>query len=252
MTLNIIIGNDSEITLKRMEQYVNKFIMGNKLDAKILLSTQNTEKVLYYSKNHFREINIYILDITHSDDTNIIGMARFIRKNEPHAYIILISSYIQYAFATFKYKLKIFDFLIKPVLYEDIEETMKALIEDYNRLKTCNLQLKEKSIKVMHDYREKEILLNEIIYIEAFGPKIVIHMKETSIETYYNMKEMESTLSKMSKSFYRIHKSYIINLNHIKGIYFKENTIIMSNGHKCYLSRNKKKIFKKELGCKSL
>ncbi|MBD0297490.1 MAG: LytTR family transcriptional regulator, partial [Flavisolibacter sp.] len=58
--------------------------------------------------------------------------------------------------------------------------------------------------------------MNDILYIEAFGNYIRIHTLSGRILTLLTMKEMEAQIP--SKQFFRIHKSYIVNITKIDAI----------------------------------
>lgn len=54
------------------------------------------------------------------------------------------------------------------------------------------------------------------------------------------MKDIINDLNKGGVSFYRCHRSYIVNINHVKEVNYKDSYIVMSNDDKCYMSRQQK------------
>ncbi|MEA4828219.1 MAG: response regulator, partial [Clostridium sp.] len=122
MKINFILADDKESIIKRTKAYLDKIIKNNNIDGEVVLTTNTPQDIVEYSNTHFKEMNVYILDINFDEDINGLGLARNIRQKEPYAYIIFLTAYIQFSMLTFKYKLKVFDFLIKPITYFDLEE----------------------------------------------------------------------------------------------------------------------------------
>jgi DNA-binding LytR/AlgR family response regulator len=244
MGLNFIIADDQEEPLRSTESYVEKLLKNNSIDGKIVCCTKKPEVVLEYSKEHKDEINVYILDINFESEINGLTIARAIRELEPYAYIIFLTAYIQHSMLIFKYRLKVFDFLVKPISYFDLEDCIIALQKDFNNISERELPSLKKSITLKSGYQEYQIPINQIIYIESFGPKLIIHMTDGQIESYSTLKDIETMLVSMTDIFIRSHKSYVINKEYIKTIDVQNQEIIMINGERCLISRQHKKHFK--------
>jgi two-component system, LytTR family, response regulator AgrA len=244
MGLNFILADDQEESLRSTKSYMERLIKNNNIDGKIVCYTKNPEDVINYSKEHKDEINIYILDINFEHEINGIALARNIREQEPFAYIIFLTAYIQHSMLIFKYRLKAYDFLVKPISYSDLEECIIALKQDFNNMSKHELPSINKSITFKSGYHEYQISINQILYIESFGPKIIIHMMNGEIESYATLKDIETMISKITDIFVRSHKSYIVNLKFIKKIDLQNQEIIMINGDRCLISRTQKKQFR--------
>ncbi|MEA4825636.1 MAG: LytTR family DNA-binding domain-containing protein, partial [Clostridium sp.] len=123
-------------------------------------------------------------------------------------------------------------------------ECIKALKEDSDRICSYDRPIVETSISIKSAYHEYSIVIDDIIFIESYGPKLIIHMKEGKIETYSSLKDMERSIKNLSNSFYRSHKSYIVNLKYIKEISIQKQEITMITGDKCLIARSQKEFFK--------
>jgi two-component system, LytTR family, response regulator AgrA len=244
MKINFIISDDQEIALNNTRNYVEKFIKNNDMNGRIVLCTKNPHDVLKYSKDHNDETNVYILDINFNNDINGLGLVRNIRQREPNAYIIYITAHAQLSMMTFKYKLKVFDFLVKPISYSDIEESIKALQQELTQVEQVEKSNSKNFITVTSGYQEHQIYADEIIYIESFGPKITLNLTDGKVETYVTLKEIQAELNKTQDTFYRIHKSYIVNINHVKEYNLNKMEVIMDTGEICPVSRTQKNVFK--------
>ena len=101
--------------------------------------------------------------------------------------------------------------------------------------------LKESAVLTIKNSRESLFIkMDEIIYLESIGKKTIIHFsnKKDDIEIKENLASIESRLS---KSFFRCYKSYLVNLEYIKA--YNRNEIEMENGEMVPIGRTKYKDF---------
>lgn len=131
------------------------------------------------------------------------------------------------------FKTKAFDFLVKPVYKDALELSIKRLWEDYVQSK------KSKTLSVKSGSNIYVLDINNILYLEKFGQIMIVHTKNSTIRTYESLETMQRKLE--DSGFFRCHKSYLINLRHIKNISIADSKIKMSNGEYCLISRNCKK-----------
>lgn len=245
MPLNFVIIDDEKSILENTRSNIKKFIAENQTDASIALCTTKPEEVLDYSNRKFEEMNVYILDINFQRNINGLALGRQIRDREPNAYIIFLTAYIQLSMMVFKYRLKVFDFLVKPVSYSDLEDCLKSLVDDYTKVLNSNLPDGNNFITVKSGYQEYHLPVNSIIYIESFGPKLAIHTIDSQFECYATLKHIEESINKITDTFFRSHKSFLINTRYIKEVNLQNQTVTMSTGEECLISRDKKSFFKK-------
>jgi two-component system LytT family response regulator len=132
---------------------------------------------------------------------------------------ILITAYEKYALEG--YNLDVTDYLVKPVAFERF---LKAC---YKAKELFELKAGSKEEKpggnpeyffVNVEYSQVKITVADIIYIEGLKDYIKIHLKSSSkpVITRMPMKTIEDQLP--SKSFIRIHKSYIVAVAYITSI----------------------------------
>lgn len=87
-------------------------------------------------------------------------------------------------------------------------------------------------IVITADRKRRHISPRDIMYIEVFGKKSIIHLQRETITAYVTIDGMERLMSK--PSFLRSHRSYIVNMDYIKTA---GRDFIMANGDKVYISR---------------
>lgn len=90
--------------------------------------------------------------------------------------------------------------------------------------------------------KKHRIPMLEIFYIESDDRRIVVNTISSSVMCYQKISEIETILG---ASFYRCHRSYIVNLEHVRE--YSNSFIRLKNRIKVPLSRRKCKEFKEKL-----
>ena len=88
-----------------------------------------------------------------------------------------------------------------------------------------------------------------IIYVESFGHELFCHTKQGKLSIKEKLYEVEAVFE--NEGFIRVHKSYVVNKNHIDAIKPTFNTkfiLRMSNKDVIEVSRNFYNIFKSRIG----
>jgi two-component system LytT family response regulator len=136
--------------------------------------------------------------------------------------IIFVTAFDEYAIKAFE--LSAVDYLVKPInrirLVESIEKleqklAQKVAVENYEILME-SMRDKELGKIVITELGSKRVLqLSDIIAIEAMGAYSTIYSKNgESLLVSKNLKHFETILPE-DQIFFRSHKSWIINLEHI-------------------------------------
>ena len=166
-------------------------------------------------------------------------------------HLIFTTAYDQYAIKAIKYAA--FDYLLKPIDIEELQTTIKkaeqqiALNNTAERLETLshNLAGKNHLQKIAIPTMEGLLFFNlaDIVYLESESNYTTLHfVNHPKLVASRTMRDFEELLP--SDTFFRVHNSYIINLNFIKR-YLKGDggQIEMQNGHFVDVSRRKKEEF---------
>jgi len=143
-------------------------------------------------------------------------------KHQPK--VVFTTAYDQYAIKAFEEDS--IDYLLKPVETERLEKTIKKLkqaqqiLPDYLSLAALMKQFEvKKDIKTLTVKIGDKILLiklDSIIYIEAEDKYVFLHTADGKKHlTDFTVGSLEE---KLPEQFVRIHRSYIINSDHIKEI----------------------------------
>lgn len=227
--INFVICDDSQHILDRLcHLFESAFIKGN-FDARISFKTTECEELInYVSNNH---TDVVILDIQFNNSKlNGLDVAEKIRKFNKKCYIIFTTSHMEYIFQSFEYKT--FSYLIKNTITTDLlVGTLTKLFDDMKGLSHDYLRI---------DSKDTIIDANDIQFIEKDGMKIIYHTSLQDYEVYSSFSKIEH---KLSKSFVRCHKSYVVNIRNISCVKFSTGEIIFRNGSSCYIGPKYKQQF---------
>ena len=130
------------------------------------------------------------------------------------------------------FEVQAYDYLVKPVEEKQFEKTMERL---FSSMQNAG----EDSLLVQKGYEGRIVQKDEIIFCEIIDRKIYLNMVSGEILDYYE--QIENLETKLGSHFFRCHRSYLINLRHLKG--YKNGTAYMDNGREIPVSRLRNKEF---------
>lgn len=207
-----VIIDDEPLAIQLLNSYVEKID-----DLELAGSFTNPLEALGFLQKE--TVDIVFLDVQ-MPELSGIQVAKIIGYNTS---IIFTTAYPNYAVEGFE--LNATDYLMKPI-------TLERFLQAVNRLesKSDNASVDALSnskskdyIFVKTEYRHQKIKLSEILYFKGFGDYVSIHLDKERILTLENMKSFEQSLP--NDLFMRVHKSYIVSLEHID--YIEKNRIVI-------------------------
>jgi len=238
--INFILCEDKQVILNSIRTSLEKAIEQNGINAVISLATDNPRRIIEYSRQYAQGVNAYFLDINLEQSMNGLELAKQIRNYDPHCYITFITGHPELCMTVFRYHIEAFEYLVKPVTYQALEEGVIAIGKHYYRYLNHQKHNKETMVIIRSGNRDYNVELHSIIYVESINQKLVVHTRDRSIEFFGYLKNIINDLNENGENFYRCHRSYIININHVKEVNYKDSYIVMSSGEKCYMSRQQK------------
>ncbi|TCD08331.1 response regulator transcription factor [Pedobacter frigidisoli] len=210
MTYSCLIVDDNEIERDAITMHLKKIpslniiaVCTNGIEAAQILSTTS--------------IDIVFSDI---DMPELSGM-ELLKTLKNQTQFIFITSFSEYAAESFN--LDAIDFIVKPATFERIlKATNKAMeyIELKKRVEKLPLEDLTFDNEIKDDYfffRETKgitkLKYDDVIYIESMGDFSKLFTSNDKHVILVSLKNLEKQLP--SKIFKRVHKQYIINVNHI-------------------------------------
>lgn len=158
--------------------------------------------------------------------------------------VVFVTAYNQFAVQAFKFNA--LDYIVKPVNIEElkqvVEKAEKRVTTSSRQLSMAAEQLRKgiiTKIAVPSHNGVTFVDLNEIVFAEASNNysslKLIDGRKMTISKT---LKDVQEVLE--LQHFLRVHRQYIINLNHVKFFNRNDNLLTMISGDILPVSRNHK------------
>ena len=170
-------------------------------------------KALNYIQSN--PVDLLFLDINMPDLSGI----QFLNALEHHPHVIFTTAYSEYALDSYDYDAV--DYLLKPIEFDRFLKAVNKAFRRYREKKRGRLPLRGDSgyifIKSGTDYRKLDT--QSILYIKGTGNYLTFVTPNKEILTLLTMKE---ALEILPPQFQRIHRSYIINLDHAELIEAEE------------------------------
>ncbi|RXJ94848.1 DNA-binding response regulator [Malaciobacter molluscorum] len=203
--MKILIMDDEKLALKRLSRFLDELSYDYEIAS-------NFEE--FNSLDESNNFDIYILDIN-MPDINGLDLAQDIFSKNSKAFIIFQTAYEEFAMKAFK--VGAIDYLLKPYTKDELQNSIK---------RATTYALDNKSIKFLTKNGDEAYLLKpeDIVYIQADLNEVILRTKDGF--SYYGKKisQMDDLLKGFN--FFRIHRSYIINLDYIKSMKTHEQSKI--------------------------
>lgn len=178
------------------------------------------------------EVDILFLDIQMPGLTGI----DFLKSLHKSPAVIFTTAYPNYALEAFE--LDVIDYLLKPIRFERFFKAVNKA-QDYIYLtKKGSLELAdftEEYIFIKANRKYVKLYYKDILYIQGMKDYVMIFTPDSKYMTAMNIKTILNQLP--SKIFFRVSKSYIININKIDSldsdvIYIQDNEVPLGSTYK--------------------
>lgn len=165
-------------------------------------------------------VDIMLLDINMPE---ISGMQLLKSLSNPPL-TILTTAYSEYAVES--YELDVVDYLLKPFSFDRFSKAISKAADTIERNTNDSTSVSGNTMFVKCDGKLVKIHLDELLLIEGVKDYVKLWVGDKALLVHSTMKNMEDRLSKYT-GMLRVHKSYIINLAHVREI--EGNTIRLGN-----------------------
>jgi two-component system LytT family response regulator len=190
--------------------------------------------------------NFVFLDVQLNGELGI-DIANHLTKEELDFEIIFTTAYGGFALEAFA--LSAVDYVLKPINEERLIEAVNRVLKKHQvsleQLKILQeVSTTDKIEKIVLSMNEKKIIVNvnDIIFLKADNVYTEFYLNNDLKHVVSKpLKEYELLLSQTT--FYKPHRSYIINTSAVKAYQKAAGEIEMNNNFKVNLSRDKKKEF---------
>lgn len=207
----MVLCEDDVTQRKFLKELVLKSLEGVSTQIE-LLEFSSGEELL---EHNLDGIDIFFLDIQMLKLTGM-DVAKIIRENNDTSEIIFITSLVDYIQEG--YKVRAYRYLLKPISFEDLKENILSCLSDIIKKRENFMLIENRGII-------NKVLISSIMYIEVRKRNLTIHTTEGIYYTKNSMDKVERELERYK--FFRCHKSYLINMEHIQ--FISKNTVVIND-----------------------
>ncbi|MCE7995431.1 MAG: response regulator transcription factor [Roseivirga sp.] len=207
MKTQCLIVDDEPLAIQLLKSHVEQVSLlelsatcDNALDAFEVLKT--------------KKIDLLFLDIQMPMLTGV----EFLKSLPNPPKVIFTTAYRDYAMEG--YELNIVDYLLKPITFERFFKSISKYMELTTGSTSPQVQMPAPVVSnqdAPHIYinvnkKHHKVLFGDILYIESLKDYLRLHLKEGSLVTKEKIGEF---MEKLPDAFMRVHRSYIVNQQHI-------------------------------------
>jgi two-component system response regulator LytT len=184
------------------------YLLQNVVEVEQIVQAENGMEAIKLTKEI--DPDLIFLDIEMPGLTGL-QTAEVILELDVQAKIIFCTAYDQYAIEAFK--LRAFHYILKPYDETDIQGIFRELqhMQRSSATKSPNAAPIKLAIEVNGSI--KYLSPKDIVYISKESKSVIVHSKDAAYVANYTLQELEGKLQPFC--FFRSHKSFLVNLNHI-------------------------------------
>lgn len=232
--VSILICDDDIVMLNRIKSVIEPVLADSGTKAKIH-AFSDAEQI---SDQILSACDIALLDIDF-DRANYNGMdvARKLRTLRSDTVIIFVTNFIEYA--PEGYEVQAFRYVLKKDIPEDLVTSFLLALKQINK-ETLKIQVNGEIINIPSD---------DVLYLEVRQHCVTVYVQKSETDRNYKEYNFYASLSELEQQlepqgFLRIHKSYLVNMKHLKKFQCREATLdngmTLRVGEKSY-AENKQK-----------
>lgn len=240
----VLIVDDEEPARELLKAYASKLdylelagVCSNALEAKRIIDQE--------------QVDILLTDIQMDDLTGIDLVKNL--KNQPVT--IFTTAYSEYALEG--YELDVVDYLVKPISFQRfcraIDKALELLRFNQGSTAASSSSASKPAIAgadyffVKTNRKMVKVTYEELLFVESYGEYVKLYTHDDVLLALQTMGFMESMLP--TTSFIRIHRSHIVNLDHVKEV--DGNTVVLDR-HQLMVSKRMRESFLAALSAKGL
>ncbi|WP_264552270.1 LytR/AlgR family response regulator transcription factor [Flavobacterium sp. N2038] len=219
--MKCVIIDDEPLAVELLEDFVQK------IDSLELITTFNNaiDAVSFINQNN---VDLIFLDIQMPHFSGI----DFLNTIEKKPLVIFTTAYSDYAVEGFN--LGAVDYLVKPIPFHRFLKSVVRAQQIFNPASSIQTisenitapELEQDFMFVRAEYENVKMNFSDILFIEGLKDYVKIYTTDNKFTlTLISLIKLENLLS--NKGFSRIHRSYIINIKHVKSI--QKNKVLISD-----------------------
>ncbi len=228
MTIRALVVDDEQLACEELAYLLREFP-----EVEVVATGANGLEALKLIEEHEPDLVFLDVQMPGLDGMGVIRQVR--EKKLPLPHFVLATAYDQYAVEAFR--LEATDYLLKPVNKERLAETMERVrraFQDRHRaahfVPPQPVRPHRTKLLVKSGSRNFIVDAQDVIYATINNGLITI--VTTALEGYSNYRTIEELQASLDpETFWRVHRSYLVNINHIKEVipWFKSSYQLRMN-----------------------
>lgn len=218
--MRIALCDDESADRKKVADALNAFAQKNRLKFEI---DEFKETAAFLAAFRQAPYSIVFLDI-YMGGIGGVETARQVCSIDENCAIIFVTSSPDFRAEGFE--VAAVHYLVKPVGYAEIETAMNRCKRHFN--------LDDRFFFVLSDRRKIKLFYHDVVYIEVYGKKALIHTLTATVESRTPLAEIKKLLE--SGPFLQCHRCYIVNMTMIRRIL--EDAFLMKNKEAVPIRKN--------------
>jgi two-component system response regulator LytT len=205
MGWNVLIVDDEEPASEELAYLLS-------MNPKVERTAQAETGLAAIKKAKEFEPDVIFLDIN-LPDINGLQVAQLLSEMNIHSKIVFLTAYDKYAIDAFK--LRAFHYILKPYDEDDLAVVFTNMEKKENKPAADGKPSLPYKLAIEIEGVIRYVYPKDIVYINKNkdNKKVLIHTTDKSYQAPYTLSELETKLS--SRSFFRVHKSYLVNLEYV-------------------------------------
>lgn len=226
--IRIAVCDDSPEFLQQAVNMVERWSEESGVPAEIY-RFDNGDALL--AKNAVTHMDIIFLDIIMPLQSGI-DTAKELRQSDKAVKIIFLTSSPEFALDS--YEVKAQDYLLKPVTYEKVKETLTECSHTFEE--------EPKNIVLKTAFGYQKLYFHDMEYAEAQNKRVVFYLRTgKTVESAESLHSLEDRLC-LNDGFFKCHRSYLVYLPNVD--HFSMTEIITKSGRSIPIARGYGKAFK--------
>lgn len=206
----------TQVLVRQVEAYFDKTHLCYEVERFV------SAEALLRSESAF---DIVFLDIRMNGMSGMEAAVR-LHAEEAACVLVFVTALEEYVYDAFAVEAA--DYLVKPVRQEKLDATLGRILARMDARRDAFLTVRRGAWQSV-------VRIAEIYYCEVISRKVYLHLRGETLDYYSSLEELEALLP---ASFFRCHRSYLVNLQHVRGC--AADAMSLENGARVPVARSRR------------
>ena len=239
--MNIVICDDEAPVRELIKTYILKqsSTRGTGSESQqTVLEYASGESLVRALRSSGEQIDILFLDISFGDGADGMETAAAVRalyedrnRSEIAALPIIIFVTGDEHRMPEAFHVHAFQYIVKPIREVTFREILTKAEREVHVIHAAKKE-RAKKLVVQQNGVTASVDIGDIQFVESSGRKVILHLKEETVEYYGKISDMEGTLG---SRFFRVHRSFLVNMDAVKK--YSRTQAELTNGETVLMSK---------------